>query len=159
MVIIAKKKTKQQLCHISYWLLNIIQTGPLVLSQFNIWTASYDEGKLRNESNRCVINETGDVFPWKQWENAHLEGSWIQIPSMCDGNSDNYWSENYMKINNNECLSKYQKYWQKDTNIDLYKHWNKKTTKTINLTNCDSPACADLEGGGSWKFKLIKFTL
>lgn len=66
---------------------------------------------------------------------------------MCDGNSDNYWSENYMKINNNECLSKYQKYWQKDTNVDLYKHWNKKTTKTINLTNCDSPACADLEGG------------
>lgn len=58
--------------------------GPLVVSQFNIWSASYDEEKLRNESNRCVINETGDVFPWKQWENAHLDGSWIQIPSMCD---------------------------------------------------------------------------
>lgn len=58
--------------------------GPLVVSQFNIWSASYDEEKLRNESNRCVINESGDVFPWKQWENAHMEGSWIQIPSMCD---------------------------------------------------------------------------
>uniref|UniRef100_K1RFG7 Sushi, von Willebrand factor type A, EGF and pentraxin domain-containing protein 1 n=1 Tax=Magallana gigas TaxID=29159 RepID=K1RFG7_MAGGI len=59
-------------------------SSPLVVSQFNIWSASYDEEKLRNESNRCVINETGDVFPWKQWENAHLEGGWIQIPSMCD---------------------------------------------------------------------------
>lgn len=74
--------------------LNVIQIGPLVVSQFNIWSASYEEEKLRNESNRCVINETGDVFPWKQWENAHLEGSWIQIPSMCDGNNVNHLSEN-----------------------------------------------------------------
>lgn len=74
--------------------LNTIQIGPLVVSQFNIWSASYDEEKLRNESNRCVINETGDVFPWKQWENAHLDGSWVQIPSMCDGNNVNHLSEN-----------------------------------------------------------------
>ncbi|XP_056010712.1 sushi, von Willebrand factor type A, EGF and pentraxin domain-containing protein 1-like isoform X1 [Ostrea edulis] len=63
-------------------------TGPLIVSQLNIWSSNYTEGEIHNRSHHCIINETGDILPWKDWEMARLEGSFIQIPSLCDDTNE-----------------------------------------------------------------------
>ena len=63
----------------------LFNQGPLIVSQLNIWSSNYETDQIRNESNRCANNVSADILPWKTWETARLEGSWIQIPSLCDG--------------------------------------------------------------------------
>ncbi|XP_078325464.1 uncharacterized protein LOC111124244 isoform X3 [Crassostrea virginica] len=62
----------------------ISMQGPLIVSQLNIWSSNYDTDQIRNESDRCANNVSADILPWKTWETARFEGSWIQIPSLCD---------------------------------------------------------------------------
>ncbi|XP_062584689.1 sushi, von Willebrand factor type A, EGF and pentraxin domain-containing protein 1-like [Saccostrea cucullata] len=56
-------------------------TGPLIVSQLNIWASNRTEEEISSQSNRCIISEEGDVL---SWETALLMESFIQIPSSCD---------------------------------------------------------------------------
>ncbi|XP_061164195.1 sushi, von Willebrand factor type A, EGF and pentraxin domain-containing protein 1-like [Saccostrea echinata] len=59
-------------------------TGPLIVSQLNIWSSNHTKEEVDNQFNRCIISDEGDVLSWKEWKLSYLEESTIQIPSMCD---------------------------------------------------------------------------
>ncbi|XP_062584759.1 sushi, von Willebrand factor type A, EGF and pentraxin domain-containing protein 1-like [Saccostrea cucullata] len=59
-------------------------TGPLTVSQLNIWSSNHTKEEVDNQLNRCIISDEGDVLSWKDWKLAYLEESTIQIPSLCD---------------------------------------------------------------------------
>jgi len=53
----------------------------VTLSQLNVWSS---EQPVTSDM-RCFIGVKGDVIGWKDFEDADIDGAFIQTPSVCDG--------------------------------------------------------------------------
>ena len=53
----------------------------MTLSQLNVWSREQPVTSDR----RCYTDVKGDVIGWKDFEDADIDGAFIQTPSVCDG--------------------------------------------------------------------------
>jgi len=53
----------------------------MTLSQLNVWSVQQPVASDR----RCDAGVLGDVIGWKEFEDADIDGAFIQAPSLCDG--------------------------------------------------------------------------
>ncbi|XP_052237854.1 sushi, von Willebrand factor type A, EGF and pentraxin domain-containing protein 1-like [Dreissena polymorpha] len=63
--------------------IKITSEGPatLSLSQMNVWSTTEESPQFIKCSSR---GNGGDILAWKQFERADLDGSFINLPSVCD---------------------------------------------------------------------------